>query len=249
MTPFVAVILAAGYGKRLKSVTPKVLNRVGDTPMIHLVVNTALNAGAVKVLVVVGHKSADVVASLEDMPVEYVLQEPPLGTGDAMRVTRPFLENEELPIVVLCGDVPLITAKTVIQLVCQHKLSNAVATVLMAEVSDPTGYGRIVSINDEFQEIVEDSDCDSVQKMNHLVNAGTYCFQGGLDFWIILMGLQSNNQSGEYYLTDVLGTLKTQGHKVSMFRTPNSFEIQSVNRPEDLKLVNEFFYKNSFRLQ
>jgi len=243
MKKFVAVILAAGYGKRLQSDIPKVLNLVQGKPMISMVVNSAIDAGADRIIVVVGYRDEEVIAALKDRPVEFAFQKYPRGTGDALKNVEAILKNENRPIIVLCGDVPLITPKTIRELVEVHIESKAEATILTADIEDPTGYGRIICDNNSFNEIIEESDCSLEQKAIKYVNAGTYCFDSKY-LWSYLARLNPNNSSNEYYLTDIFKILRLNGKKISIYKTMYPQEIQSVNRPEDLIKVNKMIREN-----
>ena len=237
MKSFNAVILAAGYGKRLQSNIPKVLNLVREKKMIDMVVDATINANADRVVVVVGYKGQEVIAALEDKPVEFAYQKVPCGTGDALKSAEAMLKNEDKPIVVLCGDVPLITSQTINKLVEIHIENKAAATILTADIDDPKGYGRILFDNECFKDIIEDIDCTPEQKAIKNVNAGTYCFENK-NIWRYINHIPINETSKEYRLTDIFKMLKVSGEKVLIYKTKYPQEIQSVNIAEDLIKIN-----------
>ncbi|MCK4385968.1 MAG: NTP transferase domain-containing protein, partial [candidate division Zixibacteria bacterium] len=179
----VAVILAAGKGERMKSDLPKVLHKLGGKPMVEYVVETAKNVGVEKIILVVGYKWELTQKSLKYLSdgsfgkVEFVIQKKQLGTGHAVLQTRDHFSNFDGDILVLCGDVPLLTSNTVKRLLGEHRTKKAKATVLTAIVEDPSGYGRIIRNKDKMVEkIVEDKDATSDEKKVKEINTGTFCF-------------------------------------------------------------------------
>lgn len=204
--------------------------------MIQLVVKSTLEAGAKRVIVVIGYKGHEVKNCLKSFPVETAVQFPPAGTGDAVRVASRALNLSDDNIVILCGDVPLLTSATIQNLLSNHLSQGADATILVARTCFPMGYGRLIMKDDNFEAIVEERDCSREQKRIQLVNAGAYCVKKDI-LDSLLCSLPFHKDTKEYYFTDLFGLLKERGGKVAMVKTENFWEVQSVNYPEDLLTV------------
>jgi ribose-phosphate pyrophosphokinase len=231
---FAAIIMAAGQGKRMGSDIPKVLHMLRGRPLIDYVVKSAKAAGAVKVVVVVGYGREQVVKALEQ-DVDHCVQEKQLGTGHAARCTEALLGSWKGPIAVLSGDVPLLRAGTIRQLVDKQAESKAGAVVLTGKVPGEHAYGRIV--RDEkgnVKGIVENRDATPDQKKIDEINSGTYVFGPGKLF-PALAQLRNNNAQEEYYLTDTIGKLSQSGQAVVAVRAPNAAEVLGINTPTELK--------------
>ena len=223
-----AIILAAGEGKRMKSKKAKVVHKVCGKEMVKWVRDAALNAGVKECCVVIGHEADQVKECLQDS-VEYALQNEQLGTGHAVKCAADFLKNREGHVIILCGDVPLITSESILKAMEYHINEKNDATIITAHYDDPNGYGRIVrDSNSEFYSIVEDRDCDSEQKLITECNSGIYCFKNDL-LLDSLEELECNNSQGEYYLTDVPLILKNKGYKVGTFKLDDYKETLGVN--------------------
>ena len=179
--PLVSIVLAAGQGTRMRSAVPKVLHRVCGRPMLNWVVRVSAAAGAGEVLVVVGHGSEDVEAELAALdlgvPVRPVHQDQQRGTGDAARVALEQLDRADRDLLVLPGDMPLVTASTLRRMVEIHDRDDTAVTLLTARLDDPTGYGRVVRhMGGEVVRIVEDVDCSDEQAGIDEVAVSTYVF-------------------------------------------------------------------------
>lgn len=226
MSNFKVVILAAGQGTRMKSKVPKVLHKVLDKTMIDYVITASRSAGADDICVIVGHQSAMVKAMIGG-GVEFALQKEQLGTGHAVMQAADFIGREG-NILVLCGDTPLITDKTIKELNEIHTSQGNAATMISAVVDNPTGYGRIVRENGEFVKIVEQKDADEAQRNINEVNTGVYIFKAE-ELNRAFDSLTNNNAQGEYYLTDVLEILKSKGEKVGVMVADDENEFLGVN--------------------
>ena len=170
------VILAAGKGTRLKSSLAKVLHRAGGRTLVEQVIRACVPLGAKKTIVVVGHQSEVVAATVEPLGATTVLQQPQHGTGHAMQVVRRALGNSKFAIV-LPGDAPLVRPETLKALLATHRSANAAATVLTAVVADPRGYGRILRKSDTaISAIVEESQLSGDQAEINEINSAIYCF-------------------------------------------------------------------------
>ena len=228
MQETVAVILAAGKGTRMKSALPKVLHAVGGKSMLRHVMTAAEQAGAKRMLVVVGFGGDKVQAEI-GAAAEFVLQAEQLGTGHAMMQVQPVLAGFSGTILLLCGDTPLLTGQALLDLVATHQQSGAAATVLTAKPADATGYGRI--LRDESGQvlgIVEQKDATAEQKQIGEINTGIYCFEAA-PLFAALAGLTCNNAQKEYYLTDVLAILAQAGQQVGAVEVADFQETLGIN--------------------
>ncbi len=228
MQEMVAVILAAGKGTRMKSSMPKVLHAVGGKPMLRHVMDAATQAGADRMIIVAGFGSDYVQAEIGSA-AEYVLQAEQLGTGHAMMQAQPAMAGFSGTVLLLCGDTPLLTGKTLENLVFVHKQSGAAATVLTAVPADATGYGRILrDATGQVLGIVEQKDASEEQKKIGEINTGIYCFEAA-PLFAALAGLTCNNAQGEYYLTDVLAILAAAGNRVGAVLVDDFQETLGIN--------------------
>ena len=234
-----AVILAAGKGTRMNSDLPKVIHKCDGQPMVHYVIKAAKDAGAMDVCVIVGYGANEVKSAIYDV-VDYVRQDEQLGTGHAVKCAKDFIGTEG-DVIVLCGDTPLITGKTLTRLVELHKkLANGV-TVLSAMVDDPTGYGRI--IRDEqngFVKIVEQKDATEEEAKVKEINSGMYIFNAEALSASLEM-LNNDNAAGEYYLTDTIAIIKKIGLRVSAMALSGSDvdDIMGVNTIAQLDVATK----------
>ena len=242
------VILAAGQGKRMKSALPKVLQTLAGKPLLQHVLTTALflqgKQAKTGPIVVVGHGAADVKefianASQEDPSfgkVATVLQAEQKGTGHALLQALPKLDVQE-PTLVLYGDVPLTSKKTLAKLA---KLADGVRgqdsalALLTQDLTNPTGYGRIVRDADgSVREIVEEKDATPAQKAIKEINTGIMVLPtNALKRW--LKALRSSNSQGEYYLTDVIAMAVKDGVPIRTTQADYEFETIGVNSRDQL---------------
>lgn len=223
-----AIVLAAGQGKRMKSKLYKVLHSVCGKPMVSHVLDTVRQANCERAVVVVGH-GAEAVQSALGESVEYALQAEQLGTGHAVMQAKPNLGDEDGITVVICGDTPLVRPETVEAMIAEHTSRGAAATVLTAVFDDPTGYGRV--LRDEqgrVLRIVEHKDCSAEEAAVREINTGTYCFDNRKLFQALEL-VTNRNAQGEYYLTDVIGILQRQGETVAASVTSDNAEAIGVN--------------------
>jgi len=223
-----AVVLAAGQGKRMKSKLYKVLHPVVGKPMVGHVVDTLNHIDTTRTLVVVGYGAEAVQAYLGDR-VEYALQAEQLGTGHAVLQAKDALGSEEGMTIVICGDTPLISEETLRSMIQLHQESGASATILTAKLDNPFGYGRIIRGADgRVARIVEQKDCTPEEAAVKEMNTGTYVFDNKKLFEA-LASVTNNNNQNEYYLTDVVGILTAQGEVVQGFCMADSAESIGVN--------------------
>jgi bifunctional UDP-N-acetylglucosamine pyrophosphorylase / glucosamine-1-phosphate N-acetyltransferase len=208
----VAVVLAAGKGTRMKSRLPKAAHPVCGKPMARYPVDAARELGAQRVVVVVGHEADAVRAAVGD-DVEYVLQADQRGTGHAvMQAERALREADD--VLVLNGDLTLVTADELRTLLDRHHSTGAAATLLTAELEDPASYGRVVRRGDgTVDRVVERRDASPEEAAIREINVGLYCFRAA-ELRDCLSRLRPDNDQGEYYLTDVIGLLVGDGRRV-----------------------------------
>ena len=233
-----AVILSAGRGKRMKSDLPKVLHEIGGRPMVHWVVDAAREVGAEPIVLTVGLGHKQIEVSLEGMGITFVLQDKPLGTAHAVEQTRSILSGFDGAILVLSGDVPGITARTIKTLCRYHEQTGAKATMLTAELDDPTGYGRVIKDNDgHLLRVVEERDATDEERAIREINGGIYIFDAQALFATLPL-VKNNNKQNEYYLPDVLYILREQNQLVAIEKADNYKEILGVNTTEELRRVH-----------
>lgn len=236
----VAILLAAGVSKRMKTQLPKVLHEVCGRPMLAYVLDACRSAGVSRIYVVVGfgaEKVQERFAAAED--VVWVRQDEQLGTAHAVGCCREHLQDFAGQTLVLCGDGPLIRAETLEVLIDTHESEQAAATLATALLDDPTGYGRIVRDADgDLQGIVEDSDCTETQKAISEVNPSYYLFDNQRLF-AALEQVKADNVKGEFYVTDTLAVLLAQGHKVAAVTAVLPEEAISVNSRDQLAVAGK----------
>jgi bifunctional UDP-N-acetylglucosamine pyrophosphorylase/glucosamine-1-phosphate N-acetyltransferase len=222
-----AIILAAGKGTRMKSRLPKVLHKVGGKYMVEHVIDALKELNLAGVIAVVGHE-AELVEQALGEGIVYARQEEQLGTGHAVMMALPHLKKDQGTVLVACGDTPLIKPETFRKLWDYHHESGASCTVLSALLPDPTGYGRIVRQGEQLTGIVEQKDAaPEILNINE-VNTGTYCFDLE-NLRQALRHLTPDNAQGEYYLTDVVSILVSEGLKVNALIAGDYRETMGIN--------------------
>jgi len=225
------VVLAAGEGKRMKSALPKVLHPLLGRTLVGHVLAAATAAAAERTLVVVGHRAEQVTAHLSQIAPSAVpvLQAEQHGTGHAVRLAMAAAPDATGTVVVLNGDVPLLRPETVTELIEAHESAGAAATVLTAEVADPTGLGRIVrDPAGGLERIVEERDASPEQRRIREINAGIYAFDAA-GLRDALGKLTTDNDQGEEYLTDAVGLLAAAGAPVGVHVAADVTETLGCN--------------------
>jgi bifunctional UDP-N-acetylglucosamine pyrophosphorylase / glucosamine-1-phosphate N-acetyltransferase len=220
------VILAAGQGKRMNSDLPKVLQPLAGRPLLSHVLEAAKSMQAQAIHVVYGHGGDVVKQALSSEPVNWVLQAEQLGTGHAVMQALPSISDEQ-QVLILYGDVPLVTRKTLEQLVAAcSSTSIGVLTVL---ATDPTGYGRVVRDGaGSVVRIVEQKDANTKERAINEINTGLMAVPGGqLRTW--LGQIRNDNAQGEYYLTDIVLAAARAGMRVNAVLAPTETEVLGVN--------------------
>jgi bifunctional UDP-N-acetylglucosamine pyrophosphorylase/glucosamine-1-phosphate N-acetyltransferase len=228
------VILAAGKGTRMKSARPKVLHRVAGRLMIEHVLARSAALAPRSTTVVVGHQSDQLRGALSGYPgLAFVVQEPQLGTAHALLTTEPVLGAAAGTLLLLSGDVPLISRNTLQTLVEVHATTGAAATVVTALVDDPRGYGRIVRSGKQLAGIVEDKDATPAERGIREINAGIYAFAlEGL--FEAVRGIAAENTQREYYLPDLVAIYRRRGLGVATVTVSNPDEIRGINSRVEL---------------
>jgi bifunctional UDP-N-acetylglucosamine pyrophosphorylase / glucosamine-1-phosphate N-acetyltransferase len=231
------VILAAGKGTRMKSALPKVLHQISGRPLLEYVFRAAAPLGPASTTVVVGHHGESIERAYAGYPgVGFVRQEPQLGTGHAVLQTEPVLGEATGTLLLLSGDVPLLSSATLEVLVATHQAEQAAATVLTATVERPYGYGRIVRVNDGIARIVEERDASPAERQIREINSGVYAFD--LEpLFPALKSIAAQNAQGEYYLPDLVAIYRRRRLPVATVPVEDAREIRGVNSRTELAEV------------
>ena len=238
-----SVILAAGKGTRMKSDTPKVLHTIFDKTLVGYVIEAVNNTGlADENFVIVGHQAERVDEYIKEnyKNAKTVLQSPQLGTGHAVSMVLPYLQDFEGEVIILCGDTPLVTSETLKEFVEYHKSNKSDLTVMSAIFENPTNYGRIIRGDDNaVKGIVEEKDATPEQKGIKEINAGIYC----LDWQKVkpaFSELKTNNAQGEYYLTDIIKWGNENSLSVNGYILKDNTEIYGINSKANLAEATKF---------
>ena len=251
---FLPIILAGGLGKRMNSETPKVLHHLCGKPMIVHIIEKVIKLNPKKIYIVVG-KYKDIIKETVDyyniglsskttsiINIEYVYQETAQGTGHAIMCCKESLKEESpnAKVLILSGDVPLIGENTINELINNKQKAVLLTTLL----NDPFGYGRIKKIDNVFERIVEQKDCDEEEKQITEINGGVYCIENKY-ITEHISKLSNENKSNEYYLTDLLEIIKNNEDETIQtleLKREKQYEIMGVNTPEQLQEL-ETVYK------
>lgn len=227
-----SIILAAGKGTRMKSDMPKVLHTIFDKTLVGYVIDAVNNTGlADENFVIVGHQAERVEEYINKNydNAKCVLQSPQLGTGHAVSMALPYLKDFDGEVVILNGDLPLITSDTIKEFVEFHKNKKSDVTVMSANFDDPTNYGRIIRNSDgTLNAIVEEKDTNPEQKKVKEINVGCYCLN-----WTEVKNafneLKTDNAQGEYYLTDIVKWANNQKLSVNAYIIKDNDETFGIN--------------------
>lgn len=228
------VVLAAGQGRRMRSKTPKVLHRLAGRPLIEHVLRASDGLAPASVTVVVGHEGETVQNALSARPeLAFVTQSPQLGTAHALRQAEPGLRGKAGTLVLLSGDVPLLSVANLQQLVATHTAAHAAATVVTACVERPEGYGRIVRADGKIARIVEHKDASQDERRIQEINSGIYAFDLG-PLFEALGQIASSNAQREYYLTDLIAAYRQRGLVVETVQVADPHEVLGINSRAEL---------------
>jgi UDP-N-acetylglucosamine diphosphorylase/glucosamine-1-phosphate N-acetyltransferase len=243
-------IMAGGLGKRMESNIPKVLHKLGNYPLIIHIINTCLKLKPKKILIIVG-KYKDIIereilqyideSNIENY-IEYVIQKEALGTGDAIKsCIHIYKNNINCTNLILSGDVPLINEGSLKKLIKISKESG----ILINELENPKGYGRIIMNNKDFIKIVEEKDCNDEERKINIVNSGIYCISCELLVKYLPL-ISNNNKQNEYYLTDILEIIKNnENSKINLMllEKNSNYEVLGINNKQQLEEL-EIIYNN-----
>lgn len=230
MSEVAAVILAAGKGTRMKSELVKVLHPVGGMPLVAWPVMSARQAGADRMVLVVGHQSDKVREYFShEEGMGFAAQEEQLGTGHAVACAREALAGFTGTVLILCGDVPLIRGETLSAMLAEHRQRSATLTVLTTHLDNPHGYGRVVKREGgRVLRIVEEKDATLDERQIREINSGIYCVEAGFLFDAVA-SLSNDNAQGEYYLTDIVTQAAERGLLAIAFSIDDPNEVMGVN--------------------
>ena len=237
----VAIVLAGGKGKRMESDLPKVLHPLCGKPMVFWLLSQLVPLFQERIIVVVGYQKERVQREIEEMAAaSFAWQKEQLGTAHAVQCALPVL-FERFPtaehVLILCGDVPLLKEKTIRKMVQNHAFRNADISLLVAEVSNPFGYGRVLlDERGHVDRIVEEADCSPSEKSIRRINTGIYVVRAKY-LTQLLQGVRSDNAQKEYYLTDIVKIGKAMGLSIHMDVCEDPREIQGINSRSELMRV------------
>jgi UDP-N-acetylglucosamine diphosphorylase/glucosamine-1-phosphate N-acetyltransferase len=238
------IILAAGKGSRMQNSLTKVLIPIAEKPILEYVLDVAEKLHPARTIVVVGHQADQVQEEFSKRDLKFVLQEEQLGTGHAAQQAEKALNNFKGDnVLVLCGDMPLIKAETLEQLLLQHKKVAAKCSVLTLKSKEKHDFGCIIRDDDgAILKIVEHRDAFVQEKIVDEFNSGVYCFDKNL-FFKALRCLGDDNIQKEYYLTDTIEYAMKNGYPVASVQIEDTDEIFGINSSEDLKRAEKLMEK------
>jgi bifunctional UDP-N-acetylglucosamine pyrophosphorylase/glucosamine-1-phosphate N-acetyltransferase len=230
-----ALVLAAGQGTRMRSDLAKVLHPMAGEPLLAHVLRTLDALGVGRTLVVIGHQRERVREAFPDAGIEWVVQAEQRGTGHAVLMAAPALQEFSGTLLVVCGDTPLLRAATLHALLEGHRASDAAVTVLSMRLPDPGGYGRILRTGEHgIAGIVEHRDATPEQRAIDEVNSGIYAFRYAA-LAQVLSSLTAQNSQGEYYLTDTVVLLQRAGQRAAVVCAEDWRELCGINTVDQLR--------------
>ena len=234
-----AIILAAGMGTRMRSQLPKVLHRLIGVEMLKYVVSTVQGLKPVRAIVVVGKQNqTQIKQALQEENVSFVLQRKPLGTAHAVLSARSTLKGFEGDILILNGDTPLITIRTLKEFLRRHRRAKNNLSIISFKPENPFGYGRI--IRDKRGRplmIKEEKDLEDEEKNIKEVNSGVYLMDNSV--FELIKKIKINPKKGEYYLTDILYLANQSGKRCGVYDTGGEEEFHGINTRDDLRKAEQ----------
>lgn len=232
---FHVIILAGGIGKRMKSKKVKVLHEIMGKPMVKWVIDLAKSISSKSIILVYGKKGKELKDKFPG--IKYAFQKEPKGTGDAVGVALKKIKEKEGNLIILSGDIPLLSEKSIKNFIKYHEENDFQVTMMTFFPENPHGYGKVIREKDEITGIVEERDATPAQKKIKEVNGGIYAFS--LKYLKkTLKNIKPDNAQGEYYLTDAIALIRKNGGKVGGYKNKNAFELKGVNTRKDLSDIN-----------
>jgi len=261
----ITIILAAGKGKRMQSHLPKVLHQIGGKPLLAHVISAAqavhqLPPKSHAIYVIYGEGGEQVLkqvnnSTITNVNLHWIEQKEQLGTGHAVQQVLPHLAHNltlnhattpttaNIPIIVLYGDVPLITPKTLQDLLSNHINHHHAITLITTKTRNPSGYGRVVrNTKNNIIAIVEDRDASNEQRQIKEINTGILCTTNNI-LQQYLPRLQSHNKQGEFYLTDIVALALADGHKIGNILVEDITEVSGINDLQQLAQLERYYQK------
>jgi bifunctional UDP-N-acetylglucosamine pyrophosphorylase/glucosamine-1-phosphate N-acetyltransferase len=243
MNKFTTIIMGAGIGKRMNSKVPKIIHKILGKPIISFVIDRVKDINCPEVIVVVGKHEKLIKAEL-GRTVGYALQPIPLGTGDAAK--KGIAKATHNNILILNGDIPLISEKTIGSLISHHKHEKADLTILTCIMKNPSGYGRVLRDKDNrISGIIEQIDATAKQQQIKEINVGAYYGNKKIILAALNMIKPQNNQ-GELYLTDIVKNLLENKRRVIGFKTNDEEEMMGINTKTDLARARRIIKERRF---
>jgi UDP-N-acetylglucosamine diphosphorylase/glucosamine-1-phosphate N-acetyltransferase len=235
-----AIILAAGKGTRMKADIAKVMHPLCGKPMLTYSVDAARAVNAEKIVVVIGHQAALIREAFRNQGLIFVEQREQLGTGHAVLQARDVFLGYEGIILILCGDVPMLSSSTIRALLDFHIKEESIVTVLTTILDDPSGYGRVIKEAGKagISRIEEEKDASPAERKIKEINTGIYCVESNFLFRAV-GDIGNKNVQKEYYLTDIIGIACRKGLKTGSFIAANPIEVMGINTPDDLAKASE----------
>ena len=234
----IAIVMAAGKSTRFKSQRSKLATPVHGKSIIERVIETTRGLSPQAIYVMVGHRAEEVRSALRNHPVEFITQEPQLGTGHCVLVATQQIPQASGTVLILNGDLPLIGLNLLKNLLESHRSGRADATVVSTLLEDPSGYGRILkNRSGKITRIIEDRDATPAERRIKEINVGLYLISLEL-MKKFISKLNNENAQQEYYLTDLIELLIAAKKKVNVFQTPDPIEVLGVNDRIELAEVD-----------
>ena len=239
------VIMAAGKGTRMDSDAPKVLHELNNKTLLNHVIDTAGCLSPEHIIIIIGYQADLVRKSIDKKNVLFSTQDKQKGTGHAVMQAKEHLEYFKGHTLVLSGDVPLISKETLMSLYQNQINNNLDACMLISEMENPEGYGRIIRDKNGYLAYVrEHKDCNNQELKIKEINSGIYIFNNQILFKLLPM-LDNNNFQSEYYLPDVLSIIIKQKGKIGLEKTNDIVEIQGINTKQQLSELEKKYQKYS----
>jgi bifunctional UDP-N-acetylglucosamine pyrophosphorylase/glucosamine-1-phosphate N-acetyltransferase len=241
----VALILAAGLGKRMQSKWSKLLHPIAGRPMVRHVVEATRGAGVSRTVVVIGNQADEVRQAVgdHDKKTAFAFQKEQLGTGHAVLCAERQMQGHRGDVLILNGDLPALRPETLKSFVSYHRAHGAPLSLLTTVIPDPRGYGRVIrNYGGDVSRVVEEADAGPEERATQEINCGIYCVDFGALFRPLRRATRDNAQ-GEIYVTDLVELLRKEGRKVAAYRHPDPKEVLGVNDRAELAAAARALYR------